>query len=438
MLPEPVTGPQRQRSGVRSLTSKTLAASTLPHINPISSLYSPTLRGPAYTRRLLARSPLTNAGALVLLAILALSLLTNISYWLSSASPRHNEATANAAARTRGVWIGSGDLPPRIGGETAGNVHVVGSTHKSSAVPISPPDSYDQPYLERIHSIARPEWTDLINHLVIVPGHAIWTGTDPRMRLSESEWVLEPYQQGGGRIRAFFSHIVRGADIVLKDPDSLLMFSGGQTRPSSPMTEADSYLRLALASNVFHVHNPSDTDSAPPMFHRVATETFALDSLQNLQFSLARFHEVTGHYPEKITVVGYEMKRRRFEELHRRALRWPSSRFEYIGVDIDAGENGAEREQAMQGELTNAYKPYLADLYGCHPPLSTKRLARNSFIRFHPYLVTSDGRSSSATASDDREGDRSVETGDGLRGLLEWCPTDDWTRVYEGKLPWDP
>jgi hypothetical protein len=44
---------------------------------------------------------------------------------------------------------------------------------------------------------------------------------------------------------------------------------------------------------------------------RVATEEYALDSYQNLLFAIARFKEVTGRRPFKITVVGYGMKRRR-------------------------------------------------------------------------------------------------------------------------------
>jgi hypothetical protein len=44
---------------------------------------------------------------------------------------------------------------------------------------------------------------------------------------------------------------------------------------------------------------------------RVTTEEYALDSYQNLLFAIARFHEVTGGWPRKITVVGYGMKRRR-------------------------------------------------------------------------------------------------------------------------------
>jgi hypothetical protein len=44
---------------------------------------------------------------------------------------------------------------------------------------------------------------------------------------------------------------------------------------------------------------------------------------------------VTGNYPNHITVVGFGMKRKRFEELHLRAIRWPEERFDYIGIDVD-------------------------------------------------------------------------------------------------------
>ena len=48
-----------------------------------------------------------------------------------------------------------------------------------------------------------------------------------------------------------------------------------------------------------------------------------------------------------MTVVGYEMKRRRFEELHRRAIRWPEGRFEYVGIDAEG-----DTETARQGEVS--------------------------------------------------------------------------------------
>jgi hypothetical protein len=158
----------------------------------------------------------------------------------------------------------------------------------------------------------------------------------------------------------------------------MLVFSGGVTRPTHPFqSEAQSYLNLALSNNLI----PSRL-----RFHTY-TEDFALDSFQNLLFSIMRFHEVAlasgmggggvgtasigkgstmgmvipnrdangkprrNTWPEKITVVGFEMKRARFVELHRAALRWPKERFEYIGVDLADEEN---REQAAEGEVSRS------------------------------------------------------------------------------------
>jgi len=135
-------------------------------------------------------------------------------------------------------------------------------------------------------------------------------------------------------------HLSR-AEIAVADPSAVLIFSGGVTRPSSPsQSEAQSYLRLALDSGLLMNRT-----------HIAFAEDYALDSFQNLLFSLARFHEVVhGPYrwPEKITVVGFEMKRRRFEELHRKAIRWPTSKFQYVGVDV---VDEAARAEGWKGEV---------------------------------------------------------------------------------------
>ena len=135
------------------------------------------------------------------------------------------------------------------------------------------------------------------------------------------------------RVRGVFHALLRlsqlpsRAEIAVADPSAVLIFSGGVTRPNSPaQSEAQSYLRLALDSGLLMNRT-----------HIAFAEDYALDSFQNLLFSLARFHEVVSgpyRWPEKITVIGFEMKRRRFEELHRKAIRWPSSNFHYIGVDV--------------------------------------------------------------------------------------------------------
>jgi hypothetical protein len=105
----------------------------------------------------------------------------------------------------------------------------------------------------------------------------------------------------------------------------LTFIRSGHTRGISTISEGESYSRLAIESNLFH-------NGFLP-FERATSEEYSLDSYQNLIFSIARFHEVTGTYPEHITVVGFEMKRKRFEELHIRALRWPHDRFTYLGID---------------------------------------------------------------------------------------------------------
>jgi hypothetical protein len=166
-------------------------------------------------------------------------------------------------------------------------------------------------------------------------------------------------------------------------------------------------------------------------FTRATTEDAALDSFQNVLFSIARFRELTGAYPTRITIVGHNFKRRRFEQLHRRALRWPKLHFTYEGVPL--GSETDEREAAsgevrnakipfrcsailtfcFSHQLVNAFTPYSTDLYGCHAPLVQKRAGRNFHARTHGYHVGAPE----------------------MRELLEWCPKDG-TRIFSGALPW--
>lgn len=240
-----------------------------------------------------------------------------------------------------------------------------------------------------------------LDHLVIVPGHGIWTGAHPEDAENEDAWILASYQKGRGRPSIFRAHIARGSQIASEDPKALLIFSGGYTSPLSATSEGESYMRFARAMGLL-----------PPAgaFTRATTEDAALDSFQNVLFSIARFRELTGAYPTRITIVGHNFKRRRFEQLHRRALRWPKLHFTYEGVPL--GSETDERE-AASGELVNAFTPYSTDLYGCHAPLVQKRAGRNFHARTHGYHVGAPE----------------------MRELLEWCPKDG-TRIFSGALPW--
>ncbi|KAF8499596.1 hypothetical protein F5888DRAFT_1683725 [Russula emetica] len=240
-----------------------------------------------------------------------------------------------------------------------------------------------------------------LDHLVIVPGHAIWIGAREVDAEVEDSWLLASYQKGRRRPTVFRTHISRGSQIATEDPRALLVFSGGHTSPFSATSEGESYLRFARATGLL----PSED-----MFTRVTIEDAALDSFQNVLFSIARFRELTGVYPTRITVVGHDFKRRRFEGLHRLALRWPKLRFTYEGIPL--GSEADEREAAA-GELANAFSPYAKDLYGCHAPLSQKRAGRNFHMRTHGYHIGAPE----------------------LRELLEWCPKDG-IQVFPGTLPW--
>ncbi|EJD37504.1 hypothetical protein AURDEDRAFT_116756 [Auricularia subglabra TFB-10046 SS5] len=248
-----------------------------------------------------------------------------------------------------------------------------------------------------------------LDHLIVVAGHAIWHGCSPEERMHEDDWILEPIQREQKLLSTFFKHISKGAELSLSDPKSLLVFSGGQTRSTSLETEGASYLRLAHDAKLF---GRDYNESAP--FPRATSEQFALDSFQNVLFSIGRFHEVTGSYPSRITVVSFGAKRARFVELHSQALRWRADRFNYVGIDP------ADKAAAamFQGEKQFGYAPYSKDLYGCHGELLAKRRKRNPFHRFHSYYTSSPE----------------------LAGLLDYCPghlDGGQTHIYPGALPWD-
>lgn len=142
----------------------------------------------------------------------------------------------------------------------------------------------------------------------------------------ENVWYLLSYQIGRGLPQAIVSHIRAGIQEAANDPSSLLIFSGGETRgQTGPVNEGVSYYRVADALNLWG-------GAASNVRARTTTEEFATDSFQNLMFSICRFQEVTGSYPDKITVISFTFKQHRFEEMHSKALLWPGNRFSYIGV----------------------------------------------------------------------------------------------------------
>ncbi|ODV90585.1 hypothetical protein CANCADRAFT_16549, partial [Tortispora caseinolytica NRRL Y-17796] len=210
------------------------------------------------------------------------------------------------------------------------------------------------------------------NHLIITACHTIWKGGSS-LGEDESEWDLEVYQTG--QHKTFIEHIQKGLQLLSSDPNSILIFTGGQTHANlGARSEAGSYFDLASQAFV----------NSTNLLQRITTEEYALDSFDNLLYSIARFKEFTGNYPQKITVISFEFKRNRFINLHRKAIRFPMSSFGFIGIDPEGLESNIG-----ESEISYSVRPFESDMYACRDPiLVQKKMQRNPFHRTPPYYLT--------------------------------------------------
>lgn len=285
-------------------------------------------------------------------------------------------------------------------------------------------DASDDAMLDELHLIASPFAN--LSHLIMVAGHAVLTTSvinEKNVKNADS-WLLLDYQKK--QLATFLHHIESGVKLASRLPESLLLFSGGETRRAAgPRSEAQSYWLAAEAMNWFDENIIGVDWLSSPMADmtpvsrwsirsRSSTEEHARDSFENLVFSICRFHELTGRYPDHISVIGFEFKAERFVELHRGVMRYPRERFTYIGIDPeDANEDQTQKRSRERGEAENSLKPFTADPHGCHASLRRKKQERNPWHRSHGY-----GHGTSCPE---------------LKQLLHHCGND----VYEGPLPWD-
>lgn len=212
-----------------------------------------------------------------------------------------------------------------------------------------------------------------LKNLVMVAGHSIYTSKSCEKVDKEDSWFLEPYQKNLGQAATFLAHIEQGIEITAKDEMALLLFSGGETRKDAgPRSEAQSYWAVAESRGWF--------GKEENVRSRALTEEHARDSFENLLFSVCRFRELTGRYPSNITVVSYDFKEERFAHLHRAAVRFPESRFFYVGTPASS----TAREKARKGEAL-VRQQFQEDPYGCQGSLHRKKLGRDPFHRTIPY-----------------------------------------------------
>ncbi|CAN8106468.1 unnamed protein product [Discula destructiva] len=224
------------------------------------------------------------------------------------------------------------------------------------------------------------------NHLIIVCGHAIWAG-GPTTGENESEWIIEDWKKG--ETPTYTEHIKAGLMALNADDRALLVFSGGPTVSSTSESEAHSYERLAHANNYWGLvpFEPKTTDTVNQSMHhpidsltpfmpahaRILLDTRALDSYQNILFSLLEFWRATdhNHWPDRLTIVSHAFKRRRLVEAHCiAALGFSLDRVAFIGI------NPPGVPEVLGGE-ERAVEAWLQDPHGQSEPLREKRRGRN-------------------------------------------------------------
>lgn len=237
-----------------------------------------------------------------------------------------------------------------------------------------------------------------LHNLVMVAGHSIYTGSSCGKFDREDSWFLEPYQKHQGQAATFLSHIEEGVEIAAKDEGALLLFSGGETRKDAgPRSEAQSYWAVAESKGWF--------GKQESVRSRALTEEHARDSFENLLFSVCRFRELTGTYPQNITVVSYDFKEERFAHLHRSAIGFPEEKFFFFGTPASP----TAKEAAKKGEAS-VRAQFQEDPYGCLSSLHRKKIKRDPFHRTIPYPNGCPE----------------------LKGLFSYCGSVP----YPGSLPW--
>ncbi|KAI3820051.1 hypothetical protein L1987_13907 [Smallanthus sonchifolius] len=212
-----------------------------------------------------------------------------------------------------------------------------------------------------------------LRNLVMVAGHSIYTSSSCEKIDKEDSWFLESYQKNPGQASTFVAHIREGIESAARDEEALLLFSGGQTRKDAgPRSEAQSYWTVAESKGWF--------GNQEKVRWKALTEEHARDSFENLLFSVCRFRELTGSYPQNITVVGYDFKKERFVNLHRSAIRFPETRFIYSGTPAAT----TSKEAALKGEAL-VRTQFQHDPYACLGSLHRKKIGRDPFHRSIPY-----------------------------------------------------
>ncbi|KAI5462090.1 hypothetical protein BGZ63DRAFT_355037 [Mariannaea sp. PMI_226] len=212
-------------------------------------------------------------------------------------------------------------------------------------------------------------------HLIIICCHGIWLGGASRGQ-DETEWLIADFQRG--ETSTFIEHIKAGVKALSLDrEEAALVFSGGSTRKESRISEAQSYLDVAVQNDYWHLLPGGTTDD------EILVEDRALDSYHNILFSLTLFYNRFRAWPKQMTIISHGFKKDRLVDGHCTAIGFPLNRVSFIGIDppgmaalASGGRGGEGKEAAMKG-VSMAMGEWRSDPHGRGESLAGKREKRN-------------------------------------------------------------
>ncbi|VUG18905.1 DEBR0S4_05380g1_1 [Brettanomyces bruxellensis] len=235
--------------------------------------------------------------------------------------------------------------------------------------------------------------------LIILPCHSIYIGDGnlPKTVLhnpkdngpgsKEEEWILASFQKEAQDQHCLLKHLYTSINLLSNNlSDSLLVISGGYTKPETRKSESFSYLQVARERGIVDDN----------LEKSILLEQYARDSYENVLFSLCTFRQAAGVWPKHIKIVGFEFKRERFLNFHIRTLQFPAANVEYIGigpeyppaeyfgVDDATYEKNKKKyfEDTFASENKYAIKPFSKNEFGClGSVLHDKKEKRDPFNR---------------------------------------------------------
>lgn len=253
----------------------------------------------------------------------------------------------------------------------------------------------------------------IIDELNILPCHSIWKPSLDKndhmlFGLDQKEWVLVSFQIDGNDHLAMVEQILKC--LMTTKKNTLTVFSGGFTKQEFPeISESKSYYELMIrfynvlsdqaainelkmkindtkfSSLIKTFDGFSELKQNQIFIENVTIEEFAMDSFDNLYFSLALFklkHDTK--MLKNVIITGFEFKEKRFRDLHWKYVgaknKLTDCTLEFnsnIPIHHDLEKHDVYIQSVNDSERLYGYEKFVNDPFAVRSKLFEKKKLRN-------------------------------------------------------------